>query len=289
MTEERVNPKTGEITVSQSRSVTSWSPDQITLLKKTVASGLDENEFKVFMHVAVHSNLDPFKKQIYAIKRGGKMTIQTGIDGFASLAARTGELAGMDAPVFSYDPDGRLVSVAITIYRLVQGQRCPFTAMAFVDEYYVDNNLMWKTKTHTMIAKCCRALCFRMAFPDELSGLYTGDEMEQAGGQPAPIDVPLGDDDIQTTPDGAPIVKVERPRPDLKMAPETPKPTRPATGTPSTAQIKYLKDSYNSLSKSGKLSSISQSVEAILARAVNGQSITMQDWSLANSEITRYL
>ena len=45
--------------------------------------------------VAVRSGLDPFARQIFAVKRnsgrgGQKMTIQTGIDGYRSIASRTG-------------------------------------------------------------------------------------------------------------------------------------------------------------------------------------------------------
>ena len=64
------------------------TPDQVELIKSQIAVGATDDELKLFLHVADKSGLDPLSKQISFIKRSGKMTIQTAIDGFRSIADR---------------------------------------------------------------------------------------------------------------------------------------------------------------------------------------------------------
>lgn len=162
-----------------------FSSEQVALMKNTVAKGLADNEFLLFLSVAKKRGLDPILKQVHAVKRGGKdgggMTIQTGIDGFRLMAARTGEYAGRDEAEFTYKgavPD----KCKVTVYRLVQGTRCAFTATAKWAEYCPDGGqaFMWKKMPETMLEKCCEAKALRMAFPGEMSGIYVDEEMHQA-------------------------------------------------------------------------------------------------------------
>lgn len=87
-----------------------YSPSQISLIRRTVASDCNTDEFDLFVEVCKRVGLDPFRRQIYAVvynkdkadKR--KMSIITGIDGFRAVAARNRDYRPDDAePQFEFD------------------------------------------------------------------------------------------------------------------------------------------------------------------------------------------
>ena len=163
------------------------TPAQVDLIKSQIAKGATDDELKLFLHVADKSGLDPLSRQIYFIKRSGKMTIQTGIDGFRAVADRTGQYVGSSDPVF--EDNGKIPAKAtVTVNKVVGGVVGNFTATARWEEYYPGKSqgFMWDKMPHTMLGKCAEALALRKAFPAQLSGLYTGDEMDQAGDQGIP-------------------------------------------------------------------------------------------------------
>ena len=75
-----------------------WTPEQTQLISTTIAPGCTGDELRLFAYACQRTGLDPFSKQIYAIKRAGKLTIQCGIDGLRAIAERTGELDGSTTP-----------------------------------------------------------------------------------------------------------------------------------------------------------------------------------------------
>jgi phage recombination protein Bet len=89
-------------------SLAEWTVEQVSLIKSTITSDLTDGEFSLFAQVCRRTGLDPFTRQIYAIKRRQRqgtewverMTIQTGIDGYRVTAERTGEYVGGDAPAY---------------------------------------------------------------------------------------------------------------------------------------------------------------------------------------------
>lgn len=158
-----------------------FDQEKVDLIKRTVAAGASNDELALFLHQCRKTGLDPLARQIYFVKRQGKGTIQTGIDGYRLVADRTGAYAGNDDPEFD-DAEGLPKWARVTVWKMVVGQRCPFTATARWTQYYPGDQQgwAWKKMPHLMLGKCAEALALRKAFPAELSGVYTTEEMAQA-------------------------------------------------------------------------------------------------------------
>jgi phage recombination protein Bet len=157
-----------------------YTKEQIELVKSQVAPKATIDELNLFLYQCQRTGLDALSRQIYAIHRGNKMTIQTSIDGFRVIAERSGDYAGQDEPEF-IEQDGKLICCKVAVYRFKGEQRYKASVgVAYWSEYAQSNNPMWQKLPHTMLSKCAEALALRKAYPQDLSGLYTGDEMEQA-------------------------------------------------------------------------------------------------------------
>lgn len=166
-------------------SITLWTPEQTQLISTTIAPGCNNDELRLFAYACQRTGLDPFSKQIYAIKRGSKMTIQAGIDGLRAIAERTGQLDGSETYWCGDDGEWKDVwlsskppAAAKTIIHR-KGASHPFIGVARFADYNAGQGL-WSKMPAAMIAKCSEALALRKAFPADMSGVYSTDEMQQA-------------------------------------------------------------------------------------------------------------
>lgn len=169
-------------------AISAYNEEEVELLKSQIAPGTTDKELAYFLTVAARRGLDPFRSQIFAIKRstydkakGGyvdKMTIQIAHAGLLALAERTNGYRGTTDPQFA-DDEGHWTDVWLSpkppaackvgVYR--KGFAAPVMGVALWREYVQttkDGQPMglWKDKPTHMLEKCALSKALRRAFPD---------------------------------------------------------------------------------------------------------------------------
>lgn len=103
-------------------------------------------------------------------------------------AFRTGQMAGQDEPVFGNTVAFKGIEAPewcrVTVYRFINGERCAFSHTEYFSEACATTrdgslNSMWRKRPRGQLAKCAEAGALRKAFPDELGGVITADEVNE--------------------------------------------------------------------------------------------------------------
>ena len=160
------------------------TPLETSLLRRTITAHLSDDEHALFLAACDRSGLDPFARQIYAMRRGNRLVIEATIDGLRISAERTGKYCGQLGPEWC-GPDGVWrdiwTSATVPTAARVGIKRSDFTeplwGKALYSEY-VQETEFWRDMPTLMVAKVAEALAFRKAFPQQFSGLYTPEETQ---------------------------------------------------------------------------------------------------------------
>ena len=213
-------------TLPKSSDNSTWSPEERALVE---AAGLVHTDSQsgtktlaerpvvaAFLQHCARTGLDPIARQIYSIARKSKgqlkWQIQISIDGARLVAERSGQYEGQTTPEFTADgvtwtqvwlADDPPKAARVGVYR--RGFRDALYAIALWDAYVQrtyngDVTEMWRKMGPLMLAKCAEMLALRKAFPQDLSGLYSSEEMAQAD-KPAPVEQ---QSQVEPTPQVAP-------------------------------------------------------------------------------------
>lgn len=234
---------TAMVKVDEQSVLAEYTREQVDLIKSQVAPKATDDELRLFLYVAKKRGLDPLARQIYCIHRSvwnsetrltePKMTLQTSIDGFRSIAERTGTYAPGDE-TWTEDENGP-TSATVTVRKLVHGTWLTFSATAHFSEYvqtFFDRKAqadkiagLWVKMPRVMLAKCAEAKALRKGWPEQLGGLYTDEEMQQAD-VPADRFAALAQDPpkpapVAVAPEHQPKV-IEAPKPKKSIVPPLP-------------------------------------------------------------------
>jgi len=160
---------------------------------------LSTSEKSQFIEMCKAFQLDPFKREIYAIKYSGTFSIVVGYEVYLKRAERSGLLDGWHCTTEGSIKEGTLKAVC-TIHR--KDRKHPFIWEGFYDEFVQkkDNKptKFWE-KGRFMTMKCTISQAFRLCFSDELGGMpYTADELS----------IDISHEEIKE-----PVVKKELPQP----------------------------------------------------------------------------
>lgn len=166
------------------------------LTKQIFPNAKDQEIIELAIKYCHARKLDVMKKPVHIVQiwdaSQGKYveTIWPGINELLSTAHRTGLFAGKDAAVFGPEVEFEFKNTkfkapetaSVTVYRIVDGIKCGYTEeVYFIEKVALSKGLpnrMWKTSPKQQLAKCALAASLRVAFPEEIGGEPTAEEME---------------------------------------------------------------------------------------------------------------
>ena len=160
-----------EIMITQGLAIDYANREVVQTLKATVAQGLNEPEFRLFVDYCKSTGLNPFKKEVWAIKAGGRLQIMTGINGFLTIANKNPAFDGLECSV---DDDENPTKAICKVYR--KDRKYPSEGVAMIKEYYKKTPI-WDQMPRVMLTKVAKSIALREAFPQELGSLYAQEEM----------------------------------------------------------------------------------------------------------------
>jgi len=176
-----------------SNQVQKWSPEEVAIIKNTVAKGFSDLELSYFLNVAKVYKLNPFTKQIWGYKDSrGNIVVFAGRDGFLAKAqqdirwngitsdfVREGESFELNIAEgkISHKKDIMSKAKIIGAYAISKPKGCEYATIEWADfDTYNKGYNVWKSDPGAMIKKVAESHCLSKAYG--ISGLAIEEDFE---------------------------------------------------------------------------------------------------------------
>ncbi len=187
------------------KTLADLSKEEQASLRDVVCQDCSDAHINYYLQVCASQSVNPFSGQLYLTVRStkGKLRpiVASSIDGARAKASRCDGYAGSDEPEYDSEDQPTPKWCRSTVYRMVHGERCPFTSKLRWEEFKPapPNDFQWKAKPYHMLAKCAEMASLRKAFPeavqsggeeeytDESGTESVGKKAEDATSAPVPL------------------------------------------------------------------------------------------------------
>lgn len=184
---------TNAITNTTDTKLNCWeNKENLIAIKNIYGKSLSDPEWNIFLEIGKSTGLNPFLREIWAVKYGNaEAQIFIGRDGYRTAAVGTpdydGHVVGSVYENDDYSVDrghvthkynmtnrGKLIGAYCSVYR--KSISIPSHVFVLLSEYNTGKSV-WSGKPETMIKKVAEAQAFRMSNPSKFNGTYSEYEM----------------------------------------------------------------------------------------------------------------
>lgn len=183
-------------------------------VRNLICPSADQKEVSLFLQLCKSQRLNPFVKDAYLVKyRDSPAQMITNYQVFNRRACRNENYAGIENGVVVLRNGEIVHKDGSAVYKAAgetllggwakvyfKDNRKPAYAEVALDDYSTGKS-NWSKMPGVMIEKCAKAAAWRLAFPDDLQGMYCSEEMQQA----QPQQVESYTEPVQAFADPAPI------------------------------------------------------------------------------------
>lgn len=191
-------------------------------IRERLCPNATDSELALCVELCNRQHLNPFTKEVYLVKYGSApASIITSYQVFNRRANRQESYGGIKSGVVVMR-EGQIVKKrGSAVYKQVgeqllggwaevqfkDGKEPAYVELALTD--YSTGKSNWAKMPGVMIEKCAKAGAWRLAYPDEFGGMYTGEEMDQA--QPQPREVAAKVESVEPMVDLQPVRELFKP------------------------------------------------------------------------------